>query len=219
MGAKNGVKEASTIVDSLSQWRPARRQFRSRRFINMLQRAFDGRVGIYAHVTACTKRASDLGGKQRLPLTSGCARCMIVRKMKAVFAVVIAALSAVESFLLASLFISLFVAPGGGGEFTGINRLGYTLFAFLYLPMPVFLVVFILVWKYYKPENHRDFRSFTWALAVAVVLVPIVLVFKERGFGTPWHLIINALVLAVWTLVILWRRLTRDEDSSLDSAS
>lgn len=139
--------------------------------------------------------------------------------MKAVFAVVIAALSAIESFLLASLFISLFVAPGGGGEFTGINQFGYTLFAFLYLPMPVFLVVFILVLKYYKPENHRDFRSFTWALVVAVAIVPIVLVFKESSFGTPWHLIINALVLAIWTLVILWRRLTRDEDSSLESAS
>src|SRR5262245_49823865 len=138
-------------------------------------------------------------------------------EMKAVFALVIAALTAIESILIASFFISLFVAPGGSGEFTGINQFAYAMFVLVYLPPPVFLVVFILVLKYYKPENHKDFRSFTWALVVAVVLVPIVLVFKGSGFGTPWHLIINALVLAIWTLVILWRRLTRDEDSSLES--
>jgi hypothetical protein len=141
--------------------------------------------------------------------------------MRAVLAVVIAALSAIESVLLASLCISVFVPPGGGGEFSGLNRLAPTLASVFLLPPITFAVVLILVLHYYSPGTRKDFRNFAVALSAALAAVPMVLVFNTNPnpYGTPWHLIINAIMVFVAIVVILWRRVTREEDSSLQTSA
>jgi hypothetical protein len=141
------------------------------------------------------------------------------RRMRVVLALVIAALSAIESVLLAWLGISIFVPPGGSGEFSGINRFTPTLVSIFLLPPLAFAIVLILVLHYCTPANRKDFRNFAMALVVALVAAPVVRVFDTNPtpYSTPWHLITNAIVLFVWTVVILWRRVTRDEDSSLQT--
>jgi hypothetical protein len=141
--------------------------------------------------------------------------------MRAVLAVVIAALSAIESVLLALLGISIFVPPGGSGEFSGLNRLAPALISLFLLPPIIFGIVLILVLHYYSPGTRKDFRNFAVALSAAVAAVPIVLVFDTDGhpYGTPWHLIINAIMVFVAIVVILWRRVTREEDSSLQTSA
>ena len=136
--------------------------------------------------------------------------------MRVAFAILVAVLSAIESFFLASLFISLLVRPGGSGEFTGINQFASTLLAIFFLPPVSFVIVLILVLKYHQPENHKAFRSFAWGLVAALSMVAIGLIFTESaGFGTPWYLILNAIVLALWTTVTFWWQLhTHDRDGS-----
>jgi len=138
--------------------------------------------------------------------------------MKAVYALVIAALSTIELLLLIALCISLFVTPGGGGEFTGLNRFGYALVALMFVPPPAFAIVCILVFKFYRPENQQAFKSFAWGLGVALVMVPVVSIFTSRA-TLPWHLIANAVVLAVWSAVIVWQRLTHTRAESLQTSA
>jgi hypothetical protein len=143
------------------------------------------------------------------------------RRMRVVLALVIAALSAIESVLLAWLGISIFVPPGGSGEFSGINRFAPTLVSIFLLPPLAFGIVLILVLHYCTPQNRKDFRNLALALIAAVAAVPIVLVF-DTGHNpnrTPWHLVTNAIMVFVAIVVILWRRLTRDEDSSLQTSA
>ena len=127
--------------------------------------------------------------------------------MKATFAVLIGALSAIESFLIALLFIMLLVPPGGSGEFKDLDRLAPTLVALVFLPPLIFGIVFALVWRTYRPENHKAFRSFAWALGTALAVVPAVMMLVPDDGLAPWPVGISAVVLAVWTAVIVWRRL------------
>ncbi|HKV94613.1 MAG TPA: hypothetical protein VJW20_18860 [Candidatus Angelobacter sp.] len=140
--------------------------------------------------------------------------------MKAVYALVIAALSTIELLLLAALCISLFVTPGGSGEFTGLNQFGYSLMALMFVPPPAFAIVCILVFKFYRPENQQAFKSFAWGLGVALVMVPLVSILTSRvRSALPWHLIANAVVLAAWTAVIVWQRLTHSKAESLQTSA
>ena len=136
--------------------------------------------------------------------------------MRVVFAIFVAVMSAIESYLLASLFISLLVSPGGSGEFTGINQLGYSLVALFFLPPAAFVIVLLVVLKCHRQENHKAFRSFAWGLVAALAMVPVVQSFTENPrFGTPWALVLNAIVLALWTTITLWwRRRVLDEGGS-----
>jgi hypothetical protein len=136
--------------------------------------------------------------------------------MRIAFAIFVAVLSAIESFFLASLFISLVIRPGGSGEFTGINQFAATLFAIFFLPPVSFVIVLLMVLQYHRPENHKAFRSFAWGLVAALAMVAIGLIFTEsRGSGTPWYLILNAIVLTLWTTVTLWWQMhTHDRDGS-----
>lgn len=127
----------------------------------------------------------------------------------------IAALSAIEEVVLAVLYISAFVPPGGSGEFAGLNRLAPTLFSVFLFPPLIFTIVLLLVLHYYSPGTQKDFRRFAWTLLLALATVPMVLVFHgARPSGTPWQLVMNLIVLFVGTIVVLWRRVIRDEDSS-----
>lgn len=135
-------------------------------------------------------------------------------------AITIAVLSAVEAFLLAMFLMELLVSPGGSGEFSGLNWLAGTIFAFFLLPLPAFVIVLALVMKYLTPQTYRDFRTLAVGLAVAVAMVPVVAFFSEGpGLLTPWSLGVNALTLVVWTIVLLWRRVTRDEDDSFAASA
>ncbi|HET9364892.1 MAG TPA: hypothetical protein VFP71_07815 [Candidatus Angelobacter sp.] len=138
--------------------------------------------------------------------------------MKAVYALVIAALSTIELLLLTALCISLFVTPGGSGEFTGLNQFGYSLVALMFVPPPAFAIVCILVFKFYRPENQQAFKSFALGLGVALLMVPLVSIFTSRS-TLPWHLITNAIVLAVWSAVIVWQRLTHAKAESLQTSA
>ncbi len=127
--------------------------------------------------------------------------------MKVVLALLISALSAIESILLAWLFVSFFVAPGGSGEFTGINQFVYAMVALVYVPAPVFVAVFVLVSMLYKPENRKALISFASGLLVAITTSFFLAVFANVGqSGPPWHLIINVIILTVWTTAIIFRR-------------
>lgn len=140
--------------------------------------------------------------------------------MKAVYALVIAALSTIELLLLTALCISLFVTPGGRGEFTGLNQFGYALVAMMFVPPPAFAIVCILVFKFYRPENQQAFKSFAWGLGVALLIVPLVLVITGGDrLRLPWHLIANAVVLAVWTAIIVWQRLTHAKAESFQTSA
>lgn len=153
-------------------------------------------------------------------LTCGCSRRIIIIKMKAVYALVIAALSTIELLLLIALCISLFVTPGGSGEFTGLNQFGYALVAMMFVPPPAFAIVCILVFKFYRPENQQAFKSFALGLGVALLIVPLVLVLTGGDhLRLPWHLIANAVVLAIWTAVIVWQRLTHTKAESLQTSA
>jgi hypothetical protein len=134
--------------------------------------------------------------------------------MKVVLALVIAALSAIELVLLAWLFVLLFVAPGGSAEFRGIHQFAYQGLAEMYLPIPAFVVVFVVVLVCYTRENRKAFASFACALLVAIATSLLLAVFADVGqSGRPWHLIINAIVLAVWTTAIIFRRFISFETS------
>lgn len=153
-------------------------------------------------------------------LTRGFSRRIIIIKMKAVYALVIAALSTIELLLLIALCISLFVTPGGSGEFTGLNQFGYALVAMMFVPPPAFAIVCILVFKFYRPENQQAFKSFALGLGVALLIVPLVLVLTGGDhLRLPWHLIANAVVLAIWTAVIVWQRLTHTKAESLQTSA
>lgn len=136
--------------------------------------------------------------------------------MKVVLALLIAVLCAIEVLLFAWLGISLFVPPGGSGEFTGINQLGYSLRA-LYLPFPTFVLCFVIVLVCYTPKNRKAFLGFACGLIVALATVFPVLIMTE-GSKRPWHLIVNAVIAAVWTAVVLFLRLTGAEISFKTSA-
>jgi len=107
----------------------------------------------------------------------------------------------------------LFVAPGGSAEFKGIHQFGYEGLAEMYLPVPAFVITFVVVLVCYTRENRKAFVSFACALMVAIATVPLVLVMAE-GDRRPWHLIVNAIVLAVWTTLIIFRRFISFETSS-----
>lgn len=140
--------------------------------------------------------------------------------MKAVYALVIAALSTIELLLLTALCISLFITPGGSGEFTGLNQFGYALVALMFVPPPAFAIVCILVFKFYRPENQQAFKSFAWGLGVSLLMVPFVSILTSRDhLRLPWHLIANAIVLAVWTAVIVWQRLVHAKAESLQTSA
>jgi hypothetical protein len=127
--------------------------------------------------------------------------------MKVVLALVIAALSAIELVLLAWLFILLFVAPGGSAEFRGIHQFAYQGLAEMYLPLPTFVVVFVVVLVCYTREKRKAFISFASGLLVAITTSLLVAVFADAGrLKVPWHLILNAIILAVWTTAIIFRR-------------
>lgn len=153
-------------------------------------------------------------------MTCRFSRRIIIIKMKAVYALVIAALSTIELLLLIALCISLFVIPGGSGEFTGLNQFGYALVALMFVPPPAFAIVCILVFKFYRPENQQAFKSFALGLGVALLMVPLVLVITGGDrLRLPWHLIANAVVLAVWSAVILWQRLTHAKAETLQTSA
>ena len=140
--------------------------------------------------------------------------------MKVVLAVLIATLFAIESVMLAWLVIALFVSPGGSGEFTGINRFSYAMFALMFSPPPAFVIAFGIVLKFYKPENHEAFRNFAWVLIGSLATVPLVQVFNGADhLGPPWHLIINAIVLVAGIAIILLRELTRSKGSSFQASA
>ncbi len=142
------------------------------------------------------------------------------RLMRVVLALVIAALAAIELVLLCALFISLFVAPGGSGEFFGIDRFSYEIFVFVFFPLPAFVIFLLLVLKFCTPANRKDFRNLAVALAVALAAVPVVMVFDtdRNPYRTPLHLVINGIMVFAAIVVILWRRLTREEDTLQTSA-
>jgi hypothetical protein len=141
--------------------------------------------------------------------------------VKPVFlAIAIAVLSAVEASLLFLFFMRLLVSPGGSGEFSGLNWLAGTLLALFLLPLPTFVITLALVMKYLNPQTYKDFRSLAFGLAVAIATIPLVSIFTEGpGLLTPWSLGINTVTLFLWTIVLLWRRVTRDEDDSFSASA
>lgn len=146
-------------------------------------------------------------------LTCGCSRRIIIA-MKVVLALVIAALSAIELVLLAWLVILLFVAPGGSAEFKGVHQFAYERLAEMYLPIPAFVVVFVVVLVCYTRENRKALISFACALIVALATVfPVLIMTEGDRSGRPWHLIINVVVLAVWTTAIIFRKFISFETS------
>ena len=134
--------------------------------------------------------------------------------MKVIVALVIAALSAIELVLLAWLVILLYVEPGGGGEFRGIHQLAYQLQADMYLPIPAFTIVFVVVLVCYTREKRKAFISFACGLLVAITTSLLIALFADSGsLRRPWHLILNAIILGIWTTAIVFRRFISFETS------
>jgi hypothetical protein len=160
--------------------------------------------------------------------TAGCASpfdtasplgASLTSAMKALLAIVIAVLSTIESLLIALLFIVLLDPPAGGGEFSGMNTLGDWFLTLMYLPPVVFLVVLLLVLKYYRPENHRAFRNFAWALAASLGIAVLGMVFAHDHAAAQWSIGISVIVLALLSAVILWQARTRDADDSFQTGA
>jgi hypothetical protein len=134
--------------------------------------------------------------------------------MKVVLALLIAALSALELVLLAWLCILLFVAPGGSAEFRGIHQFAYEGLAEMYLPIPAFVIFFVVVLVCYTREKRKAFIGFACGLLVAITTSLLVAVFADSGsMRRPWHLILNAIILIVWTTAIIFRRFISFETS------
>lgn len=134
--------------------------------------------------------------------------------MKVIVALVIAALSAIELVLLSWLVILLYVAPGGSAEFRGIHQFGYEGLAEMYLPIPAFVVVFVIVLVCYTREKRKAFINFACGLLVAITTSLLIAVFADSGsLRRPWHLILNAIILAVWTTAIMLRKFISFETS------
>lgn len=77
----------------------------------------------------------------------------------------------------------------------------------MYLPIPAFVVVFVVVLVCYTRENRKALISFACALIVALATVfPVLMMTEGDHSGRPWYLIINAIILVVWTTAIIFRR-------------
>jgi drug/metabolite transporter (DMT)-like permease len=139
--------------------------------------------------------------------------------MRALISLWIAILTAIEVMIVTLVLVEAFVPLGGSGEFTGLNRLPYTIIGMTVVPFATFCVSSIVA-RYYVEKDEKLIRGIALYLLTSLLSFGMVLIFlahiESRQY---WALVVNLAVLGGGIVRVLWLRSEEIQSRSFEAGS